>query len=105
MAAAAAMMEAQTLPFFAWWPVPQSLASRHVTPASSSALCVIARRCLPMDRRGVRQLARRGAAGCLWRTPLRAAAGGAVARRERALRMLRAYMCAPVWAVCESREP
>ena len=104
MAAAAAMMEAQAPPVFARWPEPRLLASRHAAPAASTALCVVARGHLPMDRPRVKQLARHGASGCLWRTPSYAAAGEAAPRRELALVIRRAYARAPVSAVCGSGE-
>jgi hypothetical protein len=103
-AAAVTMKEAQA-PVYARWSEPQSSASREAAPAASTALCTSARGCLPMDRRGVRQLARRGASGCLWRTPLRAAAGGAAARQEHALLVRWPHARAPVCVVCGSREP
>ena len=103
--AAAAKMNAQAPPVFTRWPEPQSPASREAAPAAPTGLCVIARRCLLMDRRGVRQLARRGASWCLSRTTSSTAAGEAAARRERVLVMRCAYARAPVSAVCGSGEP
>ena len=49
-AAAAAKMEAQPPPVFTRWPQPQSLGSSDVAPAAPTALCVVARDLLAMDR-------------------------------------------------------